>query len=212
MASALLYETLITECYQKRVQVPEIFLINFPFTRGLSTHEGKEHKRIISEELNYCVNILVNNGVDLGILTCNTLHLYLRDIPHAPLSFQYLPQTVLEQAKKEGSCRLLVLGTENTCKSDLYDDSEIAMIYPDQQNQLLINQIIDRVLEGLILNEDAISISRLIQHMSHQVHFDGIVLGCTDLPVLHHHFPIVTEKPLYDSIKIPVKKILGEYI
>ena len=53
LASALLYETLIQESYALGRQVPEIVLINYPFSRGLSLEEGKNNEEIIHQELSY---------------------------------------------------------------------------------------------------------------------------------------------------------------
>lgn len=209
LASALLYETLVRECYALGHTVPEIVLINYPFTRGLSQEEGLSNAGTLKEQMNYCINFLAQNGVQRGVLACNTLHLILQNCPQDRVHFHYLPDIVVNAAKENKHQRLLILGTRNTCGSRLYQIEGVNPLYPTLHNQSLIDQVIDRVLEGKILEADARLFDKIIQQTALEENFDGIVLGCTEIPLLHHHFPIRAEKSIYDSIKIPAKTLVG---
>ncbi len=208
LASALFYETIVQECYQQAQTVPEIHLLNFPFTRGLTNAEGHKNGTVLIDELQYCLDVFSQNDVELGILACNTLHLYLKLLTKV-IPFISLPDLVMNEAMTRGNYSLLILGTQNTCRSNLYCHSDLQMLYPPQKHQIELDAIIDRVLQGKVHQEDSFAVSNLIEVLSNHLSFDGIVLGCTDLPVLHHRFPIQCYKPLYDSIKIPAKKIRG---
>lgn len=207
LASALLYEALIHESYLRGIAVPEIVLINFPFTRGLSLEEGRINQVSLTDELDYCVKFLIKNEVEIGLLACNTLHLTLMNLPLGSIQFYHLPELVLKAALDKKHHRLLILGTENTCRSHLYKKEGIQTVYPSLEFQKLLDEVIDRVLGGKVLREDADLITQVIQHSSNE--FDGVVLGCTDFPVLHHRFPIQSDKPIYDSIKLSAKTIVG---
>jgi aspartate racemase len=209
LASALFYETVIRESYQARQEIPEILLLNYPFTRGLSLNEGEKNSEILLGELSYCINTLAQQEVEIGVLACNTLHLYLKRLSHLSVSFLSLPHLVMQEAIRNGHHRLLILGTENTCRADLYCHPDIYFCHPSQADQHQIDTIIDHVLTGEVAREDSDKITRLIEKISEQMEFDGVILGCTDLPVLHHHFPIRSKKQLYDSIKIPAKVLRG---
>lgn len=205
LASALLYETLVQESYACGLTLPEIFLINYPFTRGLTVEEGKNNEQIIINELQGCIDSLARNGVTIGLLACNTMHLFLKKTTPTSIVFHHLPELVVEEAKAKGHERLLILGTQNTCRSHLYGRG----IYPLIEQQMRLDRVIDHVLEGKICQEDAFVVGEIIKQMLALMDFDAVVLGCTDLPVLHHHFPIQSERPIYDSIKIPAKSLLG---
>lgn len=208
LASALFYEALIHECYISGKPIPEIVLINFPFTRGLTLEEKKLHGDRLLDELAYCIASLEKNAVEMGVLVCNTLHLYLRKMAKGSFSFINLPQSVLQEALEKGHKRLLVLGTQNTCRSGLYQKAGIDIVYPPEKKQGFLDAVIDSVLMGQVLKEDAELIGQLIAELSKELEFDAVVLGCTDLPVLHHRHPISSPKPLLDSIKIPVRGLL----
>ncbi len=210
LASALLYETIIQESYTAGKKIPEIVLINYPFTRGLSLSERKENEKILQDELLYCLKTLNTSGVEMAVLACNTLHLFLKTLlPQVPFPFHYLPKLVVDAAKERQHHRLLILGTQNTCHSHLYQLAGIQTIYPSNQDQIVIDEVIDRILEGKVLKNDSCLVSQVIEKMSLLTEFDAVVLGCTDFPVLHHRFPISTTKPIYDSIKIPAKTLVG---
>ena len=155
------------------------------------------------------IQFLTKNDVEVGLLACNTLHLFLKQHSHPSLHFFHLPELVVQAAQEKKHHRLLILGTQNTCRSHLYQFAKIQTVYPSFQDQEVIDKVIDRVLEGKILKEDSLLVGRVIEKTLQMTAFDGVVLGCTDFPVLHHHFHIPSVKPIYDSIKIPAKILVG---
>ncbi len=209
LASSLLYESVVHECYVQGGDIPEILLLNFPFTRCLTKDEASDNLSCVLEELSYCINTLERHEVEVGLLACNTMHLFLKMLPKPLLQFHALPELVLCEARKKKACSLFILGSQNSCRLGLYEDPEITMAYPSHEEQRVVDNVIDRVLQGKISPEDSQSISRLILNASERIPFDGVVLGCTDLPVLHHHYPIKSMFPIYDSIKIASKKLRG---
>jgi aspartate racemase len=206
LASALFYETLVHESYRLQRLLPEILLLNYPFNRGLTPEEKLRDGSLVREELLHCLNALETGGASIAILVCNTLHLELAKLPRGSVCFCSIPDLVLEKIQEEKQKRLLLLGTQNTCNSPLYHKSDLTIFRPLPEGQKIIDQAIDHVLEGNISEKDA----RLIEHVieSFPEKIDGVILGCTDLPVLHHHFPIQVDQPIYDSVKIPAKSIL----
>lgn len=196
LASSLFYETLVQESYRLQCTLPEILLLNYPFCRG-STR--------LREELSHCLNVLEAAGAEVGVLVCNTLHLELINIP-GHMHFFSIPDLVIDEIRKRKGRRLLLLATQKTCRSRLYQQIDLTMLCPSEEEQAIVEAVINRVIDGKITKEDAQLIENVINKYSNQI--DGVILGCTDLPVLHHHFPIQTNKQVYDSVKIPAKTIL----
>lgn len=207
LASSLFYETLVHESYHLGYSLPEMILINYPFTRGLTLQEREKNEAYIRNELVHCLNILKLTDAEIGVVVCNTLHSYIFSIPQDGVMFFSLPQLVLREVGTLRNKRLLLLGTQNTCKSPLYRASGLTLVLPSEQEQSLVDRVIDRVLEGKILERDSHALTELVKKFSEKI--DGVILGCTDLPVLHHHYPLHSDKPIYDSVKIPAKSILG---
>jgi aspartate racemase len=206
LASSLFYETLVYESYRLGSTMPETILINYPFTRGLTIQEGQENEAFIYKELMHCLKMLEITQAEICALVCNTLHLYLHSLKKKTIPFISLPELLLEEIRKKKHKKLLLLGTQNTCRSSLYKENEITLLLPSEPGQKMVDEIIDRVLKGIILEKDALFVTQLIEQFSDQI--DGIILGCTDLPVLHHHYPFCSVKTIYDSVKLPAQLIL----
>ena len=84
-----------------------------------------------------------------------------------------------------------------------------AVANPSKDEQHVINHILDRILEGKILQRDSLEIQRIIENMKIQHGITTIILGCTDLPVLHWHFPFhISDVLVFDSIRILAEAIL----
>lgn len=209
LASSLLYESVVRECYRQGGDIPEIFLLNFPFTRCLTKQEEASNSTRVLEELGYCIKVLEGHNVEVALLACNTMHLFLKMLPKSKMNFAALPEIVLASAKKDKAQRLLFLGSQNSCRMGLYDDPDVEITYPSKEGQKAVDRAIDQVLRGEISCVDSCSIGQLIEQESLEQTFDGVILGCTDLPVLHHHHPINSSYPLYDSIKIASTSIRG---
>ena len=211
-ASALLYEKLIEESYSQKGEIPEIVIINYPFTNGLSVQgleEGNNNETMLRKGFFHCCNWLLQNEVDVAVCASNTLHFYIPLLPSDSVKFFSIPDLVLEEAVENGHQTLLILGTRITYNSNLYKNHGIKFFYPFPQDQMLIDEIIDRILSGQVLEKDSLAISQLIKSLETRMNFDAVVLGCTDFPALHHRFPILSNKPFLDSIAIPAKRIIG---
>ncbi|MGE5195993.1 MAG: aspartate/glutamate racemase family protein [Anaerolineae bacterium] len=206
LASALFYETLVRESYQLKQPLPEIVLLNYPFTRGLTPTESQENGSQLHRELLHCLTTLETGGATVAVLVCNTLHLKLPRIPPRSFSLLRIPELLFEEIDKKKGKRLLLLGTQNTCNSSLYHQPGVTIFHPICREQKIVDEAIDHILEGALLEKDAEAIEDMIRSFPEEI--DGVILGCTDLPVLHHHFPFRSDKPIYDSVKIPAKKIL----
>lgn len=218
LASALLYQAIIEVSYQRNSSMPEILLLNYPFVRGLSCEEGQQNSLSLLDQLRHCVDVLQRYNVDVGVLACNTLHIYLRNICHSGLNersqpqsmtFVGLPALLMQEAAKQGANRLLLLATENSCRSNLYSHPNFEIATPPPSSQNVIDGVIDRILTGQVLQSDSELLSALISETGHALNCDGVILGCSDLPVLHSRFPIATPLPLYDSIKIAAQHLGG---
>ena len=209
LASSLLYESVVEDCYLHGAEVPEMLILNFPFTRCLTKAEEAENVPRVLKELSYCISVLEKQGIEIGLLACNTMHLFLRMLPKSLVEFKELPELVLEEAKQANARSLLILASQNSCRLGLYYDATMTMVYPSEESQRIVDHAIDKVLCGKMSAEDSLAMSRLIQQVSTKIDIDGVVLGCTDLPVLHHRYPITSPCPIYDSIKNPSKKIRG---
>jgi aspartate racemase len=204
LASALLYRSILEKYYTNSIfDIPIIIVVNFPFTRGLTREESSEHEDLLKEEVQMCVNTLSTCGVAIAGLACNTLHLFLDQVDLKGIRFLHMPKEVIKQIKQCGMHRILILGSQTTIARRLYHQSQFETIAPNENEQVLVDDIIDKIIQGKIDQHDAEILSNLIFQIHKRENLEGVVLGCTELPVLHHKYPIQC-KPLliFDSIQI----------
>jgi len=206
LASALFYQMLVHESYRLGRSLPEIFLLNYPFHRGLTPEESRNNGAVVRKELRYCLKTLETVGAEVGVLVCNTLHLELAIAPQEKIDFLRLPDLLLEEIHEKKSKRLLLLATRNTCSSLLYQQKDLTIFHPSLEGQAVVDEVINRVLTGHFCSQDSVKLETIIRTYPDEI--DGVILGCTDLPVLHHHFPLSSDIPIYDSVKIPAQKIV----
>lgn len=191
MAGSLFFQLLIQGYYQREVyQLPDIRLVNFPFVRGLTPQEKGTNENTLQMQVDYCLDLMANQEITHGVLTCNTLHIFLRkNIPHAGL-FIDLPQNLVQALEAQKVRKTFLLSTATTSGSDLYQSEKLHIILPNLREIEMVSAIIDRVLEGKLLPEDAASIQQLLHAYQKRDGIDSVILGCTELPVLHHAFSL----------------------
>lgn len=203
LASSLLYRLIVEECYRKKKDIPEILLINFPFTRGLNKSESEKNYNILKEELAYCLDILRLNHIELAMIACNTLHLFLEKKMLRSLKFIHLPKTVLEKAIEKGFQKILILGTQTTTSSNLYLHEQLEIFVPDSNSQDRVSKIIDDILEGVVKEDQAKELINISKQLFNKYGFEALILGCTELSLLNDRFSLETRNfEILDPLKI----------
>ena len=214
LASALLYQMILEEHY-RRIQggqqcpLPEILLFNHSFARGLTLEESFANQSYLASELEDCIQLLRKAGATRLCVACNTLHGFLPKSMGSDLV--HLPQRVMAALRQQKVAKAAVLSTETTKEAGLYSDPSIDFVYPSGAEQKLMNSILDRILEGRILYSDSFCVQRIIRNMQDRHGVTAVILGCTDLPVLHRQYPfLVSGIAVFDSIRILAEEVLAK--
>jgi len=193
-ASCLLYKKIIEKCLNRfdckhGEDFPEIMIVNYPFGRLDDITDAEKNKTQLCAQLQYSIDKLNKYPVSIFAIACNTLHTFLNDINFHELKLVHIAKETLAEAQRRGCSKLLVLATQTTIKKDLYKQVPFEIISPNEQDQVLLNQIIDRVEQNKILEQDAKQLISLINDINKQAAFEGVVLGCTELSVLYEAYP-----------------------
>jgi aspartate racemase len=207
MASCQLYKMIIKECQAKYgckedVDFPEMIIINYPFAKMINAEFISKNKEKLVQQLQKCFDEIDSCGGEVVGIACNTLHTLLEDIEFSRKNFIHIVDAVFYNAEQNNVEKILILATSTTVKSKLYaSDGFLESVYPDKQEQKLVDQIITNVLEDKVDSKDSKTLSDLISNYD----VDGVVLGCTEIPVLHEEFPIN-----FDGLALNTTKILAE--
>jgi len=193
----------------KEDKYPSIVIYNLPFPFIIEKEaiiEGRNSHKMIPYLIKGA-KILEKAGADFGILPCNTLHKYIKEIRGA-VKMPFL-SILDETALRLKSMRLKTIGilaTETTVKDKLYDDilkeNRINFLYPTREEQNNINKIIVELLDGKKNKFQEKKIKAICSSLRKRRAM-AILLACTDLQIITSNIHISI--PIIDSTEILIQ-------
>lgn len=200
-------------------------LINEEVNRRLGGHSTA---RIIINSVNFQVLIDFNNtndwsgvekyigglaidlekaGAECLLLGANTLHKVAEDI-EAKLSIPiiHIAKETAKIIREQGLKKVALLGTKTTMTSDFYknilSENGIEMIIPDENDMNIINNsIYEEFSKGIFSDEMKSEYLRIIEKLKKRK-AEGIILGCTEIPILIKAED--SDLPLFNTTEIHV--------
>jgi aspartate racemase len=189
-ASANFYQELVKICqveYKAKNDddFPPIIINSMSFS-GFDT-QGKGNEDKIKLQLLDGLNVLKSAGADFGIIVCNTVHSHLQYLQEN-CNFEIISiidETIKEVILKQCKC-VGILSSHETKDSGLYvnalAETGIKQIIADDLDQLALDKIIGDVISGKITEESKSEFISMVSKMN-KLGADGIILGCTELPL-----------------------------
>lgn len=152
---------------------------------------------------------LENAGADFILICTNTMHKMADDVQKSiGVPLLHLVDATAEQIRQDGLTKVGLLGTKFTMEQDFYkgrlsDRFGIEAIIPDDEEREFIHQVIYHELCQGIVNQA--SREKFIQIINHLIAHGagGIVLGCTEIPLLIKQAEIPVR--VYDTTEIHAK-------
>jgi aspartate racemase len=132
---------------------------------------------------------LVSVGADCVLLCANTMHMHAEKVQEAiPVPLIHIAAATARQIKTRNLKTVGLLGTKMTMEQDFYkkrlNQEGIAVLVPEQEERNFIHQTIDsELLKGVFLRESKERFLEIIRRLQSQG-AEGIVLGCTEIPLL----------------------------
>lgn len=149
-------------------------------------------------------------GADCIALCANTLHFYADDLQkQISKPIVHIASATAGEIRAKGLSKVGLLGTRMTMEEDFYKsrlrNSNIETIVPDERERAFIHRtIFNELLKNVFLDktkDQFLSIIRKLQVKG----AEGVVLGCTEIPLLVHQADI--EIPLFNTLKIHAKAL-----
>ncbi|MFA5419384.1 MAG: aspartate/glutamate racemase family protein [Bacteroidales bacterium] len=147
-------------------------------------------------------------GADCILLCANTLHIYaarLKEEINIPVI--HIGEATAKEIKKAGLKKVAVLGTKFTMEMDFYrsklNESDIEMIIPEKEDRIFIhNSILNELLKDILKPETKARFLEIINGLIGKG-AEGIVLGCTEIPLLIKQEDVPV--PVFDTTLIHAK-------
>lgn len=206
------YETIIREYERLRgdYAFPQIIVYSVSFQKIVDLMNAGDWTGIESILKNK-IDSLSAAGADMIVIATNTMHLLYDELQrHSPLPILSIIDAVAEIILEDDINTAGLLGTKFTMGKTFYQEGlarhGIQTLTPSSAQQEEINTIIFNELgKGLFTEESRRRYLEIIDDL-HEKGAAGIVLGCTEIPLLIK--PEHTSLPLYDTAAIHARKAL----
>jgi len=170
----------------------------------------KEDWRAIGELMKDAALQLERAGADVILLCTNTIHLvshYISESVNIP--FMHIATTTGQSIETSGLRKVALLGTKFTMERDFYtktltDDFGLEVLTPDNNGRQIVHNIIyDELVKGKFANDSKRRVLQIIEELQNRG-AQGVILGCTELPILISESDI--DIPIFDTGKIHAHK------
>lgn len=152
---------------------------------------------------------LEGSGAELLMICANTMHLCVEAIEkHTNIPIVHIAEVTADQIKEAQLDKVALLGTKFTMEKDFFKNilinKGIDVIVPDQKGRDLVHDIIyNELVRGDIKIESKKIYLDIIADLKAKG-AQGIILGCTEIPLLIG--PEDTDIPLFNTTKIHAEK------
>jgi len=150
--------------------------------------------------------VVKNGGADFLLICSNTLHRYASAIEESiGIPVHGIADAAAHEIKKTGLQKVGLLGTKYAMEGDYYKNTlqgryGIETIIPGKDDRERIDSIIFKELCVGVINDDSRRILVDIINQLHSKGAEGIVLGCTEIPLLIKQKDV--NIPVFDTMTI----------
>ncbi len=149
-------------------------------------------------------------GAELIILCTNTMHLCSDAITeNLSIPFLHIADATSSEIKKQAIGKVLLLGTKFTMEKDFYktilkEKYQIETLIPNEKDREIIHQVIyDELVKGVISESSRKKYQEIIKKSTDNG-AEGVVLGCTEIPLLIKQTD--SPLPIFDTTAIHAEK------
>jgi len=203
------YDLLLQKYYNEfnDYNYPEILIYSLNFQKVIDYELGNDKTKYI-DYLMSGINSLQNGGAQFVIMAANSPHAVYDELTQtAEIPILSIVEATARKALKMGLNKLLLIGIKFTMQSSFYqrifENHNMQVITPVDIEQDVIDKIIfDELVIGKFKNESKQKLLEII----HNYNVDGVILGCTELPLILNKND--TNTTLLDTIEIHVEATL----
>jgi len=169
--------------------IPEIILYSANVTYLLNLIAGQKWTELV----NYLVDILFNlksAGAEFGFISANTPHIVFNEVAaKSPLPLISIVEETYKISKSLDIKNIGLIGTKFTMENSFYQEvfskGKIQVLVPNNEDQEYIhNKLMMEIVYGILKDETRDGFLSIIQSMKEKKQIEGIILGCTEFPLL----------------------------
>ena len=148
---------------------------------------------------------LENAGATCILICANTMHLCIHAVKQVvTIPVIHIAEATAKEIAKKGLKKVALLGTKYTMEKDFFKDILLSFgietIIPEEQDRQEIHRVIyDELSKGNIRSTSKENYMNIIQKQIKNG-AEGVVLGCTEIPLLIHQNDVAV--PVFDTTTI----------
>ncbi len=180
-----------------------MYSLNFEEIEKLQI-EGNWNK--LTDIISNCAQTLEKSGAGMILICTNTMHMMADEVQKAiKIPLIHIADTVAEQIKSKNLGKVGLLGTKYTMEQEFYKGRlkkkhDIDVLIPNTEEREIIHDVIFKELcLGEIKQSSREKYKKIIDNLIENG-AEGIVLGCTEIPLLINQNDI--EIPIFDTMTI----------
>jgi aspartate racemase len=145
-------------------------------------------------------------GADFLVICTNTIHKLADEVQrHIRIPLLHIGDVTAEAIKREGLSKVGLLGTRFTMEEDFYrgrlrEKHGLEVVIPDAPDRQTVDRVINEELSIGVLKDSSRSAYRGIIASLVEKGAQGVILGCTEIPLLVK--PADSPVPLFDTTRI----------
>jgi len=210
--STILYYQYITRRYYEQFHnydYPKIVIYSVNFQQYINWAYQGQWQDVIADLTNVLIK-LHSVGTDFAIIACNTVHVIFDQLQqHSPIPLLSIVDATAEVVQAQKIQEVGLLGTQFTMEHPFYRRRlaryGISTITPEpSQREYLDTLILTELSHGIINPVTRKKVLKIIDSLINEG-ATGIVLGCTEIPLLIHHLDYIS---LFDTASIHAEKAL----
>ncbi|ASJ09348.1 aspartate racemase [Thermococcus siculi] len=186
---------------------PELIIYSINFKEFIHNPNGWEGRK---EVLIKAAKALEKAGAEIISLSANTPHIVFPEVQAAVnVPMVSIIDALIEDMKRRGVKRVLLLGTKTTMTADFYKnalrEAGFDVITPSEGEMDEIHRIITEELmfENFASRDWVIE---LINRYVEERNVEGVILGCTELPLIVKPGDVPAE--VFDTVEIHMRKLI----
>lgn len=155
-------------------------------------------------------------GADFAIISANTPHIVFEAVERkTKIPLYSIVLETLAVAQEMHVKKILLLGTKFTMEDDFFKkpfvEAGIEIIVPTETEQRALHEkIVSELEKGIVKENTKAEFLEVIDRIEKEDHIQGLVLGCTELPMILQAEN--TEIPQFNTTQIHVDKVVSEIL
>jgi aspartate racemase len=188
-STTVYYDHIIRE-YARRYDdsnYPEVIIYSVNFQEFVDWQNQKRWD-LAAKKMISVFKILEKAGADFGLIATNTMHIVFDQVQNAiSIPLLSIIESTAEAINRDRIQTVGLLGTIFTMSKDFYKlglkERGIATLVPEEDQEFINRIIYEELTKGIIKSESKAGYLKIINKLRDQG-AQGIVLGCTEIPLL----------------------------